>query len=484
MHRSLGVHISFVRSTQLDTTWTWEQLRAMQVGGNENAREFFSSHGCATNDAQQKYHSRAAKLYKDKLLQQAKQAMRTYGSKLYIGDSENRKPSVGDSTDDFFEKHSKPIPDSCWLDAGDDDLNEEGDKKRFDDDSRPGPKVENLSENVIESGMQVGKHIGVAPNLLKKTGRKSKFGGQKVKTDFSKLEQEAAENEKKRLESLKYAEETSKSKVAVEISDEDKAKQLANMKLAYKNLDNERKKVEAKIKHSAPEKAEQVERLGMGVGGRRGISHSIASEMKVITQDNCAIRGSERNVVSDDFDDDETFFDAPTSFSKMTLHEEEDKWNFVDRPSRSGLMKDDFNGMSRNKAFIDEVKSSPSSRSQRAGRNFVESSASGEAQKKFGNAKAISSQQYFGEYEQMDYETKSNLARFEGKSGISSADLFGDKTNDSSGGAGTRMATNIQYTGPDMQDIREGVKDGVTKVAGRLSGMARGMTSYIQDRYG
>jgi len=43
-HRRMGVHISFVRSTEMDK-WTAEQIKTMTVGGNENARNFFKDKG-------------------------------------------------------------------------------------------------------------------------------------------------------------------------------------------------------------------------------------------------------------------------------------------------------------------------------------------------------------------------------------------------------------------------------------------------------
>lgn len=53
-------------------------------------------------------------------------------------------------------------------------------------------------------------------------------------------------------------------------------------------------------------------------------------------------------------------------------------------------------------------------------------STSDEAQKKFGSAKAISSDQFFNDGKS-DYEVQANLSRFQGSSSISSSDFFGNK---------------------------------------------------------
>lgn len=59
-----------------------------------------------------------------------------------------------------------------------------------------------------------------------------------------------------------------------------------------------------------------------------------------------------------------------------------------------------------------------------------------DAQKKFGSAKAISSDQFFGNATTNSYENNSNLSRFQGSNSISSAELFGDNTPKATGHRG------------------------------------------------
>jgi ADP-ribosylation factor GTPase-activating protein 2/3 len=64
----LGVHVSFVRSVDLDE-WTQKQLDAMRLGGNGPARTYFRSHGLTDLHTRidKKYTSKAAMAYRTEL---------------------------------------------------------------------------------------------------------------------------------------------------------------------------------------------------------------------------------------------------------------------------------------------------------------------------------------------------------------------------------------------------------------------------------
>ncbi|KAI1626498.1 hypothetical protein EDD37DRAFT_627410 [Exophiala viscosa] len=115
-HRNLGVHISFVRSTNLDV-WQWAQLRTMKVGGNESATKFFQSNGgsaaLASKDAKVKYTSNAANKYKEELKRRAARDAEDYPEEVVVTDEALATPADGASTpaepaDDFFSSWDKP----------------------------------------------------------------------------------------------------------------------------------------------------------------------------------------------------------------------------------------------------------------------------------------------------------------------------------------------------------------------------------------
>ena len=64
-HRSLGVHISYVRSVNMDE-WKPKEIKKMQLGGNRKMNSVFQKYGVAKETPiTQKYHTRAAEIYRE-----------------------------------------------------------------------------------------------------------------------------------------------------------------------------------------------------------------------------------------------------------------------------------------------------------------------------------------------------------------------------------------------------------------------------------
>ncbi|GJQ10239.1 hypothetical protein GpartN1_g2030.t1 [Galdieria partita] len=95
-HRSLGVHISFVRSIGMDR-WKLHEIKKMQLGGNKAFKEFLKSQGVSLSlPTAEKYQTPAAKLYAEKLQQQVNTEVGSSGknSEWLKKDSSLLKPTI------------------------------------------------------------------------------------------------------------------------------------------------------------------------------------------------------------------------------------------------------------------------------------------------------------------------------------------------------------------------------------------------------
>ncbi|XP_043584513.1 ADP-ribosylation factor GTPase-activating protein 2 isoform X1 [Bombus pyrosoma] len=491
VHRGLGVHLTFVRSTQLDTNWTWLQLRNMQLGGNANARKYFAQHNCTTTDAQQKYNSRAAMQYREKLAQASAQAMRRYGTKVFLPSTKNKtmlhldddptSTSEEQGEVDFFKEHESaevyhqssvypegnlvPASNSVSINDNEDKNNQKDSLETAANSLGPTVKLSDSTSNLVSERKPT---IGVRKVPNKRSGLGKKTGGlgaQRVKTNFDELEKSVAGANKEPQE--KDQQENTK-----EEQDE-----IAT-RLAYryeKNLSEQAKKIEQRTKQLDPSKATQAERLGMGFNTRSGASHSALGDMRTIMQETSSrtVTASEPrprdiDVERDPFINlDEFYVVFSTPYSSNT------------------------NNKSRNEEVIVIAEPEPPKRvaplsKQNNSKNDVKTMVEGEAQKKFGSAKAISSDQYFQDSKDDDsWERKNNLRRFEGSSSISSADYFGTGSSTvTSPTSSLSIRLSGGRTGVDLDDVRESVRQGVNKVAGRISSLANAAVSSLQDRYG
>jgi ADP-ribosylation factor GTPase-activating protein 2/3 len=339
-------------------------------------------------------------------------------------------------------------------------------------------------------------------------GRKGGLGASKVSADFSAIESAAEQHDRDQALAVRIAaEDAAKQK---QLAEEEEVNRLAAMRLAYQDISVERQKKEAKLKLHDPQKAEQLERLGMGsIGlGNKGISHSALSGMKIIEQEGDARTGpsglstqpsgslstydyldkssrssaflSSNNRRGGGFDGDEELFGGRNTNSSARLTSGFDSGSGVTMSSTSAWERDLGSLASGARTSYTPKSNDPweeetSSRFGRGRKSDTTTVSSEDVQKRFGNAKGISSDAFFGH---QDNDGRASLARFEGSSAISSDDVFGtgQKHQTYSSGYYSNMG--------DLNDIKDGVRQGVSKVAGKLSTIASGVVSSLQDRYG
>lgn len=114
-HRNMGVHISFVKSSVLDTKWTNKQLRSMKCGGNHRFKEFIVKNGGSNmfkNEPKKIYDSTIGVNYKEKLEQRVVNDTKRHSDILEWDDGDSQfqddEEESSSGADDFFSKWDKP----------------------------------------------------------------------------------------------------------------------------------------------------------------------------------------------------------------------------------------------------------------------------------------------------------------------------------------------------------------------------------------
>lgn len=482
-HRSLGVHLTFIRSTELDWNWSWFQLRCMQVGGNTNATIFFRQHGCNTNDTNAKYNSRAANLYREKIKTLATQATRKHGTELWIDGCGAPPLSPKEKEEDFFSSHVE-VGNTDWEEPQIPDetitLSEPQPVADGRGEAEVGPSVDCLSMSpkaALDDSMNIMSAGSAAPakdasSLLKKKqtpakkgfgAKKAGLGAQKVSSkSFSEIEKQA-----QAVDKIKEQETANLSKKPEEPI-------VSSLRLAYKDLEIQKQRDDEKMKNMPAKKKADAERLGMGFGNRSGISHSALFEMQTIEQE--APRSNKPSKIYRE-DDQDDFFSSSSSRYREDPPEPVSS-SFLSWDDRSDdFWKKETSSNDYETTLSSKTTSYDDRPATRRKHDLEPAPVMDDAQKKFGNAKSISSDMYFGKQDSADYEARSRLERLSGNASISSADLFDEHKKQASA---NYNLSNVLPSAPDMANFKQGVKS----VAGRLSVLANGVMTTIQDRYG
>lgn len=241
-HRNLGVHISFVRSTVLDS-WTWDQLRIMKVGGNGAAHSFFKQYGgFRYKDPSARYSSKAAQMYRQKLQQKAAEDEQKHPGIVVLTvehDVENDEEETKIPSSVASHSHTSAlVASTVTADDDDDFFNEDPNKSRAIDSAGTMPSSAAKKTNLTARKIAPPK---------KTLGAKKALGVSKPAISFEEAERQAKEEEAIRQKMI------AQGLIATE---GDKSSSQTSSRLTYQ---------EPEKRELKPEQLQNVERLGMGM---------------------------------------------------------------------------------------------------------------------------------------------------------------------------------------------------------------------------
>lgn len=344
-------------------------------------------------------------------------------------------------------------------------------------------------------------------------GAKKGLGATKVKTNFADIEQRAnlANQHKDPIV------------VDKKLTEDEEAEAITSVRLAYQDLSLKKSKEEERMKFLDPNKAKQMERLGMASHVRGGVSHSIMTDMQTINQDQAPVKTNSKNYDRDNNNSNNDMFDDYSTSMYSSNSNSSNKQDFRDAMLMgfepidskqnvytmfsSSTSEKEFNSNKSSSSSVDKQPSSSSSSKTSRDMKVISKSPSNSydsesIQKKFAGAKGISSDQFFSN--DSSAEKSSNLSKFQGSTSISSADYFNDgsettksnniilksKTNYSNNeydlsinlSGSSRLEFNS--TDLDLDDVKDSIRTGVHKIAGKLSSLSNNVNNFIQDKYG
>lgn len=396
----MGVHISFVRSTILDS-WNLDQLRNMKLGGNENARIHFNQYGGVAKykDPKAKYQSRPVLLYKEHLQKLVEEDIKKYPDRIVIEQTE--ETTSQEPQQDFF---------SSWENKKNESLNNSPFNSNVSTPkSQSSSSLNTMSTAPAPIPMKLGGNR--APGSMLKSNKKS-LGAKKATKgiNFEEMSRRAKEEEEKRK---KEEEERKKEMEKNAAADPFKA-QTMSLNNNQSNNNNSNNNSSSNNNNNSGWGNSGWGNSGWGKSGGFGSTNQKLSKEEEDAMDRLGM-GFGR-----------------MGFGSTGNNNNNNNNNGQNKGSSIGSMK--FGSTSNNN-----------------NNNYQNNDTT--AQEKFNKCKAISSDMYFGrgQYdEQENAIARERLKQFEGQTGFGSSSYFGRDENTSGNSTNNPTRSNSSYSFSDV----------------------------------